>query len=195
LIGIASDTRHTIARHNLRLVVSVAKKTYIPGISFYELISNGNVTLLKTIDKFDVGRINEYGTSNKFCTYATWALINNFNNNRRPTKKEQGPPLIDVDPYDVPIAVAASEETPNEPAFDVELLRQKLDDRRVITEREADILRLRYFDEMSWEEVGKKYDICKERVRVVVEAQKKLRVAMEAEYVQLPSRVAALFMS
>jgi RNA polymerase primary sigma factor len=57
---------------NLRLVVSIAKKRVGPGGDLYELISEGNYVLLRAVEMFD------YARGHKFSTYATWAIINDF---------------------------------------------------------------------------------------------------------------------
>jgi RNA polymerase primary sigma factor len=54
------------AKSNLRLVVSIAKTYQYRGMPFLDLIQEGNLGLLKAIDKFDLNR------GNKFSTYATW---------------------------------------------------------------------------------------------------------------------------
>ncbi len=58
--------RHFLAVRNLRLVVSVAKHYQHCGVSFQDLIQEGNVGLLRAVDKF------EYRRGHKFSTYAIW---------------------------------------------------------------------------------------------------------------------------
>ncbi len=62
----AAEARSWLIRSNLRLVVSVAKKYIGRGVSFLDLIQEGNLGLLRAVEKFDPGR------GFKFSTYATW---------------------------------------------------------------------------------------------------------------------------
>jgi len=60
------QAKHELIEANLRLVVSMAKKYPNRGIQFLDLIQEGNVGLMKAVDKF------EYRRGYKFSTYATW---------------------------------------------------------------------------------------------------------------------------
>jgi len=68
----ATEVKNAIVQANLRLVVSVARKHLRPGASLMELISEGNITLMRAVESFD------FHKGHRFSTYATLALMKGF---------------------------------------------------------------------------------------------------------------------
>ncbi len=69
---IAQHLRHRIAEANLALVLAMSKRIRLGDMGFSDLISEGNMALMRSIDKFDVGR------GFKFSTYACRAILKGF---------------------------------------------------------------------------------------------------------------------
>lgn len=72
LLADITEVKNLLIRSNLRLVVSIAKRYLKANAGFFELVSDGNISLIRAVEKFD------YARGNKFSTYASWAILKNF---------------------------------------------------------------------------------------------------------------------
>ena len=72
LVAQVDTIKQRIIKANLRLVVSIAKKHVGWSPHFFEVISDGNMSLIRAVEKFD------YLRGTKFSTYATWAIVKNY---------------------------------------------------------------------------------------------------------------------
>lgn len=68
----AVKVKNKIVQSNLRLVVSIAKRHVTVADDFFQLVSDGNMSLIRAVEKFD------YARGNKFSTYASWAIMKNY---------------------------------------------------------------------------------------------------------------------
>jgi len=169
----ALAVKNQLIRANLRLVVSIAKKRIGPSTDFFELISDGNMSLIRAVEKFD------YSRGNKFSTYASWAIMKNY---ARTIPEELNRRDRFVTGHGEMFEVAAdgrSDERQHEAAHArtqeaVKGMLGQLDDRerKIIVSRFG----LGGVGEQTLEQLGKELGITKERVRQIESrAQAKLR--------------------
>jgi RNA polymerase sigma factor (sigma-70 family) len=175
----ANEVKDLLISCNMRLVVSIAKRHAGQTDNFFELLSDGNMSLMRAVEKFDFSR------GNKFSTYASWAIMKNYarsipeEKNRRDRFVTGNEELFDAAPdqrSDEQEIVQAAEQATHK----VNRLLEYLDP------REREIIRLRAgldsSEGMTLEKIGEKLGITKERVRQLnVRAMKKLRSLVERQ--------------
>jgi RNA polymerase primary sigma factor len=238
-----NEIRNAIIKANLRLVVSISKKFYHQKLNFLDLIQEGNLGLMRAVDKFD------YRRNTKFSTYATWwirqsimrAIFTQGNTVRVPehlsltaqklakTKKrlferlrrdpapeemaqEANIPLSKVltvsqlsqncvsldsphGPLELKRLSVLSDDRildPAEAAIRRDLERKSKNLMQYLTEREREVLRMRYgFDggsEYTLEEIGRRFMLTRERIRQIEkEALSKLRTSAHGQLLKQSS--------
>jgi RNA polymerase primary sigma factor/RNA polymerase sigma factor len=181
----AVSTKNEIIRANLRLVVSIAKRHVGVMENFFELVSDGNMSLIRAVEKFDFAR------GNKFSTYASWAIMKNFartipdehryRDRYRTSHSEMFTTTEDdrTDQYEQESAQLQRESQ-------VSKILASLDDReqRIIIRRFGLI---RGQEPLTLKEVGAEMGVTKERIRQIeARALNKLRKAVQEEKIEIP---------
>jgi len=161
----AQSVKKEIIQANLRLVVSIAKRHMRRNHNFFELISDGNMSMIRAVEKFDVS------LGNKFSTYASWAIMKNFARSI-PEKHYHSRKYITGQDELIDVAAARSDEFAS--PTDLETVRGALKQGlSQLTERESVIVQ-RHFglgakpgQESTLEELGRKFGVTKERIRQI----------------------------
>jgi RNA polymerase primary sigma factor len=180
----ALAVKNQIISANLRLVVSIAKRHVGPVNDFFHLVSDGNMSLIRAVEKFD------YARGNKFSTYASWAIMKNF---ARTIPEENYRRDRFVTGHEEMFEAAADNRTDEHEYENAQKRMQEavkgilgqLDD------RERLIIVSRYgingASEKTLEQLGKELGITKERVRQLEsKALEKLRKIAGLEKLDLP---------
>jgi len=185
LLDQSMAVKNFLIRSNLRLVVSIAKRHIKPNVNFFEMVSDGNMSLIRAIEKFD------YTKGNKFSTYATWAIMKNFARSipaehtrldRFRTGKEE-------------VFQHSTDERSDQ--FHQELVNQKqqqviMSILEQLDHREKDIIMHRYglkrgTEPQTLEQVGSRFGVTKERIRQLeARALKKLRKIAYEDKLDIP---------
>ena len=177
------DTREIITQANLALVLAMAKRTRMGEVDFGELVSEGNMALLRAVEKFDIGR------GFKFSTYACRAILKAFSRIAMKTSRYRQAFPTEFDP-----TMEKSNYQENRRADveqdAVEELQQIIGENRAqLSDVEKTVIQARFAinrgqdaPAMTLEEVGRVIGVTKERVRQIQnKALEKLRLTIESE--------------
>ena len=185
LYGSAVAIKNQIVQANLRLVVSIAKRHVSATQDFFSLVSDGNMSLIRAVEKFD------YARGNKFSTYASWAIMKNFartiphehkQHDRFRTSQEE----FFTGQYDLRSNQYMLESAQSQRQHQIGTILSQLD------EREQRIIVSRFgldhnIEPQTLKQVGLELGVTKERVRQIeARAINKLRIAAQDEKIDVP---------
>ncbi|MEX0653626.1 MAG: sigma-70 family RNA polymerase sigma factor [Phycisphaeraceae bacterium] len=183
--------RDQIAQTNLALVLAMAKRTRMSEVDFADLVSEGNMALLRAVDKFDVAR------GFKFSTYACRAILKAFS--RSGVKLSKYRQMFPTD-FDPKLEKSNYMEKKREAHEDecVDELRQIIRNNRAeLSDIEQEVIQHRFAisrdsgkgeaegNPLTLEQVGKIIGVTKERVRQIQnKALEKIRQTLETDYLE-----------
>jgi RNA polymerase primary sigma factor len=181
------DTRTTIVRFNLPLVLAMAKRNRLSNIDYNELISEGNMALLRSVEKFDPSR------GFKFSTYSCRAILKSFSRVAMRASRYRGRFPTEYDPAMESSDYLETKRKLVELDCVDELKEILLGNLAELSEIERTVIRERFaigrpaadgLDRpKTLEQVGYIIGVTKERVRQIQnKALKKIRVALEERY-------------
>jgi RNA polymerase sigma factor (sigma-70 family) len=185
----ADELREQIAETNLALVLAMAKRTRMSEVDFADLVSEGNMALLRAVDKFDCER------GFKFSTYACRAILKAFSRQGMKLSKYRQRFPTDFDPKmekSNHLEVKRGEFQTDAAA---EVKRLVLENRCELTDIERTVIEHRFRLEspdpeerpMTLEQVGQIIGVTKERVRQIQnKALEKIRIELEHQFMGKP---------
>lgn len=155
--------KNELIRANLRLVVSLAKQRVSPTRDFYNLVSDGNISLIRAVERFD------YTRGFKFSTYATWAVVKNFARTIPTEAKHQARFQVASDE----LFKSVEDERVDHMAQEREEARRRHSVNRLLSylsDREQDIIVRRFgldyrLEPQTLQQIGDELGVSKERIR------------------------------
>lgn len=180
-------TRSVIVRLNMPLVLAMAKRTRLTNIDFNEMISEGNMALLRSVEKFDCSR------GYKFSTYSCRAILKAFSRVAMRASRYRGQFPMEFDPAMERSDYIEKQREGVEEDCVGELKDILLENRAGLTDVERTVIRERFAlgrtetgerpAPKTLEQVGYVIGVTKERVRQIQNnALKKIRITLEEEY-------------
>ncbi len=159
----AGEVRNQIVQANLRLVVSIARRLADPYNPFEDLVSDGNLALLRAVEKFD------YSRGFRFSTYATHVIQRELHRQLQRRRDEGRRTASGVGDWLIDMPGASGSDGQSRETFDkwqrlLELMERALDD------RERKVLALRIGLDLesgpqTLQTIGRQLGVSKERVR------------------------------
>ncbi len=176
--------REQIAETNLALVLAMAKRTRMSEVDFADLVSEGNMALLRAVDKFDAGR------GYKFSTYACRAILKAFSRQGMKLSKYRQRFPTDFDPKLERSNFLETKRAGFEKDAAEEVKRIVLENRADLSDVERTVIEHRFGLEsgelekpMTLEQVGQIIGVTKERVRQIQnKAMEKIKLELEASF-------------
>ncbi|MEQ9206428.1 MAG: sigma-70 family RNA polymerase sigma factor [Phycisphaerales bacterium] len=176
--------REQIAETNLALVLAMAKRTRMSEVDFADLVSEGNMALLRAVDKFDAGR------GFKFSTYACRAILKAFSRQGMKLSKYRQRFPTDFDPKLEKSNFLETKRADFEKDTASEVRAIVVANRADLSDVERTVLEHRFGLEtgghekpMTLEQVGQIIGVTKERVRQIQnKAMEKIRVELESNF-------------
>ncbi len=186
LLARAEQVKNDILRANLRLVVSIARRHVGRAPQFFEVVSDGNMALMRAVEKFD------YARGYKFSTYASWAVMRNYARTI-PEQVYQSARLVTG--VDEMLAGAPDRDTQVGRDSVLEAARHLVSKGlTLLTERERDIVVRHYGigqngqnggQGMTLDQIGQLFGVTKERVRQIERrALSKIRANLGTDHAQ-----------
>jgi len=177
------ETREIITQANLALVLAMAKRTRMSDVDFGELVSEGNMALLRAVEKFDIGR------GFKFSTYACRAILKAFSRIAMKNSRYRQAFPTEFDPTMERSNYSETRRQDVEQDAVEELQRIIGENRAQLSDVEKTVIQARFAinrgeeaSAMTLEEVGRVIGVTKERVRQIQnKALEKLRATIENE--------------
>ncbi len=181
--GRVRQNREIITQANLALVLAMAKRTRMSEVDFGELVSEGNMALLRAVEKFDVAR------GFKFSTYACRAILKAFSRIAMKNSRYRQAFPAEFDPTMEKSNYQETRRADVEQDAVEELQRIIGENRAQLSEVEKTVIQARFAvnqgddaSAMTLEEVGRVIGVTKERVRQIQnKALEKLRATIENE--------------